>query len=57
MLDDLFSVLVASSHPHVGNHLVETNTSLGFNRRNDLTGALGAEMTLALDGALLPTPW
>ncbi len=55
MFDDLFSVL-GSSDPDFTNNLAEMNTKLGFDLRNDLAGALGGEMTLALDGPLLPTP-
>ena len=55
MFDDLFRVL-GSSDPDFTNNLAEMNTKLGFDLRNDLAGALGGEMTLALDGPLLPTP-
>ena len=55
MLDDLFST-IGSSDSNFSNNLEETNTKLGFDLRNDLASALGGEMTLALDGPLLPTP-
>ncbi len=55
LFDDLLSVL-GSSDPRFSNHLAEMNAKLGFDLRNDLAGALGGEMTLALDGPLLPTP-
>src|SRR5256884_72866 len=54
MFDDLLSVL--SSDPHFSSNLAEMNAKLGFDLRDDLAGALGGEMTLALDGPLLPTP-
>jgi hypothetical protein len=55
MLDDLFST-VSSSSSNFSNNLAEMNTELGFDLRDDLASALGGEMTLALDGPLLPTP-
>jgi hypothetical protein len=55
MFDDLLSVL-GSSDPHFSGNLAEMNAKLGFDLRDDLAGALGGEMTLALDGPLLPTP-
>jgi hypothetical protein len=54
IFDDLLSVL--SSDPHFSSNLAEMNAKLGFDVRGDLAGALGGEMTLALDGPLLPTP-
>ena len=54
IFDDLLSVL--SSDPHFSSNLAEMNAKLGFDLRDDLAGALGGEMTLALDGPLLPTP-
>src|SRR5215472_601802 len=55
MLDDLFNV-IGSSDPNFSNNLEEMNTKLGFDLRDDLASALNGEMTLALDGPLLPTP-
>jgi hypothetical protein len=55
MLDDLFS-MIGSSDPNFSKNLAEMNSQLGFDLRDDLAGALGGEMTLALDGPLLPTP-
>lgn len=55
MLDDLFN-MIGSSNPNFSNDLAETNNKLGFDLRDDLANALGGEMTLALDGPLLPTP-
>jgi hypothetical protein len=55
MLDDLFST-IGSSNSNFSNNLAEMNTELGFDLRNDLASALDGEMTLALDGPLLPTP-
>jgi hypothetical protein len=36
--------------------LAEFEAKTGVNLQNDLAGALGGEMTFALDGAVLPTP-
>jgi hypothetical protein len=55
MMDDIFS-LVGASEPNFGKNLAETNSELGLDIRNDLAASLGGEMTLALDGPVLPTP-
>jgi hypothetical protein len=55
MFDDLFSTIGASD-PDFSKGLAEANAELGLNIRDDLTSALGGEMTLALDGPVLPTP-
>lgn len=54
MLDDVFSM--AGEDPNFTKDLAETNAKLGFDVRNDLASALGGEMTIALDGPVLPTP-
>ncbi len=55
MLDDIFSTIGASD-PNFSQSLAQTNSELGLNLRNDLARALGGELTLALDGPVLPTP-
>jgi hypothetical protein len=55
MLDDIFSTIGASD-PNFNQNLAQTNSELGLDLRNDLASALGGEMTLALDGPVLPTP-
>jgi hypothetical protein len=55
MLDDVFNTISASD-PNFSQSLARTNSELGLNIRNDLATALGGEMTLALDGPVLPTP-
>jgi hypothetical protein len=55
MLDDLFSTIGASD-PNFSQSLDRANAELGLDIRNDLASALGGEMTLALDGPVLPTP-
>ncbi|MGB2591864.1 MAG: FecR domain-containing protein [Candidatus Acidiferrum sp.] len=53
MLDDVFS-MAGSNDLNQG--LAEANSELGLDIRNDLVSALGGEMTVALDGPVLPTP-
>ena len=55
MLDDLFGVF-AASEPDFNQSVEKTNAELGLDIRNDLASALGGEITLALDGPVLPTP-
>jgi len=55
MFDDLFSTF-GPADPNFSQGLAEANSELGLNIRNDLASALGGEMTLALDGPVLPTP-
>jgi hypothetical protein len=55
MMDDVFSTIGASD-PNFSKNLTETNSELGLDIRNDLASALGGEITLALDGPVLPTP-
>ncbi len=55
MLDDIFNTIGASD-PNFKQGLAHTNSELGLDLRNDLASALGGEVTLALDGPVLPTP-
>ncbi|MGC2467053.1 MAG: FecR domain-containing protein [Candidatus Acidiferrum sp.] len=55
MLDDIFNT-VGASDPNFSQNLAQANSELGLDIRNDLVNALGGEMTLALDGPVLPTP-
>jgi FecR protein/Protein of unknown function (DUF3352)/Putative zinc-finger len=55
MLDDIFSTIGASD-PSFNQSLAHINAELGLDLRNDLASALGGELTLALDGPVLPTP-
>ncbi len=55
MLDDIFSTFGASD-PNFSQDLAKANSELGLDIRNDLASALGGELTLALDGPVLPTP-
>src|SRR6266404_4130013 len=55
MLDDIFSTIGAADS-NFKQGLADTNSELGLDLRNDLASALGGEVTLALDGPVLPTP-
>src|SRR5205085_10474428 len=55
MLDDILSTIGASD-ANFSKSLAQTNSELGLDIRNDLASALGGELTLALDGPVLPTP-
>jgi hypothetical protein len=55
MFDDLFSTIGAGD-PNFAKGLAEANAELGLNIREDLASALGGEVTIALDGPVLPTP-
>ncbi len=55
MLDDIFSTFGASDS-NFSKDLAKANSELGLDIRNDLASALGGELTLALDGPILPTP-
>jgi hypothetical protein len=55
MLDDFFSTVSAGS-PSFGQDLAKVNSELGLDIRNDLASSLGGDMTIALDGPVLPTP-
>ena len=55
MLDDLFNIFGASD-PNFNQGLARANAELGLDIRNDLVSALGGEVTIALDGPVLPTP-
>ena len=54
MLDDVFNI--AGTDPDFSKGLAELNANLGFDVRDDLATALGGEITVALDGPVLPTP-
>ena len=55
MFDDIFST-IGTNDPDFRQGLARTNAELGVDLRNDLASALGGEVTLALDGPVLPTP-
>ena len=55
MLDDIFSTIGASD-PNFEQSPADTNSELGLDLRRELASALGGELTLALDGPVLPTP-
>jgi len=53
MLDDIFGAIGSSD---LNQSLAQTTSELGVDLRNDLASALGGELTVALDGPILPTP-
>lgn len=55
MLDDVFSTFSAAG-TNVTEGLAKANSELGLDIRNDIASSLGGDMTIALDGPLLPTP-
>jgi hypothetical protein len=55
MFDDVFNTIGAQDS-NFSKGLAEANADLGLNIRDDLASALGGEVTIALDGPVLPTP-
>src|SRR5258708_34662401 len=55
MLDDILRSIGASGSTF-SQSLAQTNSDLGLDLRNGLARTLGGELTLALDGPVLPTP-
>jgi ferric-dicitrate binding protein FerR (iron transport regulator) len=54
LFDDISNTF--GTDPNFAKGLAEANAELGFDIRNDLETALGGELTIALDGPVLPTP-
>ena len=55
IVEEIFS-LAESHDPEFNQRLDEFQSQTGINVADDLAGGLGGEVTLALDGPLLPTP-
>ncbi len=55
MLDELIGV-IADQEPAAWSELEEVQRRIGIDLRNDILAALGGELTLALDGPMLPVP-
>ena len=56
MFDDVVAMVQAHNETNVSAELQQEQAQLGIDLRNNLAGALGGEVTLALDGPLLPKP-
>src|SRR5260370_17706868 len=55
MLDDVFNVAYASN-PNAKANIAREESELKINFHQDLADILGGQITVALDGPLLPTP-
>lgn len=55
ILEELFQAIGASD-PDFSQHLAEFEAKAGVNVLNDIAAPLGGEVTMAFDGAVLPTP-
>jgi FecR protein len=56
MFDDVVRLAQAHNQTNVNEELAQKEAQIGLDFRNNLAGALGGEMTFALDGPVLPTP-
>ncbi|MGH9631466.1 MAG: FecR domain-containing protein, partial [Bryobacteraceae bacterium] len=55
LLDELIGLL-ESSDPKIRQELARIESELGVNLREDIAATLGGEVTIALDGPMLPVP-
>ncbi|HEX5423010.1 MAG TPA: FecR domain-containing protein [Candidatus Acidoferrales bacterium] len=56
MFDDLMRLVQARNHSDVSAELEQEEANIGVDFRNNLAGALGGEVTFAVDGPVLPKP-
>ncbi len=56
MFDDLVRLVQARNESNVSAELTQEEANIGVDVRNNLAGALGGEVTFALDGPVLPKP-
>jgi len=56
MFDDLVRLVQAHNQSNVSAELEQEEASIGVDLRNNLAGALGGEVTFAVDGPVLPKP-
>src|SRR5215469_5457888 len=55
VVDEIFE-FARTTDPNFEDHLTELESTLGVSIRDDISEPLGGEVTLALDGPVLPTP-
>jgi hypothetical protein len=55
LVDEIFQ-FAAGSDPRFQEHLSQFESALGVSIRDDISAPLGGEVTVALDGPVLPTP-
>ena len=55
VVDEIFQ-FAESTDPNFQDHLAQLESNLGVSIRDDISEPLGGEITLALDGPVLPTP-
>jgi hypothetical protein len=55
VVDEIFQ-FAESTDPNFQDHLAQFESNLGVSIRDDISGPLGGEITLAFDGPVLPTP-
>ena len=56
MFDDLVRLVQAHNQSNVSAELAQEEANIGVDLRNNLAGALGGEVTFAVDGPVLPKP-
>lgn len=56
IFDDVVALVQAHNQSNVSAELQQEEAQIGVDLRNNLAGALGGEVTLALDGPVLPKP-
>lgn len=56
MFDDILRLVQAHNRTNVSAELAQEEAQIGVDLRNNLAGALGGEMTFAVDGPILPKP-
>jgi hypothetical protein len=55
IMEEVFK-MIGSGDPRFTEHLAEFESKTGINVLNDMAAPLGSEVTMAFDGAMIPTP-